>query len=75
MCWFTSLMIKFADMKDQQGYDAAIKQLQDILSQLEGGTPLPMEQYVALAREAKVLIEACRAYLVGIEKEIESLER
>ena len=73
MCWCISPMTNLCDMNNQQSYDAALAQLHEILAQLEGGTPLPMEQYVALARKAKSLIEECRAYLVGVEQEIESL--
>lgn len=57
----------------QQSYDDAMRQLQDILSQLEGGGPLPMEQYVELARKSKLLIEQCREYLTTIEEEIHSI--
>lgn len=61
-------------MDNQQGYDEAVKQLNAILEQMESATtPLSMDQYVVLARKAKALIEECKSYLTGVEKDIQSI--
>lgn len=56
-----------------QTYDSALARLKEIVARLEADEPLSLEQYKALATEAKTLLSFCREQLTSIEQQTKSL--
>lgn len=56
--------------KENKTYDQAIQRIEQIVNQLEQSTALSMEDYQALAKEAKQLLTFCQDQLMDWEKKM-----
>ena len=51
-------------------YDEAIKQIEQLVAELEQTKAISMDAYLAKAKEAKELIDFCQKELTGWEKKM-----
>ncbi len=54
-------------------YDEALEKLSKIVSSLETGEALSMEEYKQKAKEAQQLIAFCREQLTGVENDFRQI--
>ena len=56
--------------KDNKTYDQAIQRIEQIVNELEQSTALSMDNYQALANEAKQLLTFCQKQLTDWENKM-----
>lgn len=61
-----------ASDQENQGFEAALSELEAIVSQMESGQ-LPLEQSLAAYRRGTTLLQSCQKALADIEQQIQIL--